>query len=529
MLDDLPLFNQSNSEGLAVIEPLQNSEILFLDEEVYKNRTQHHAMFSDELFPTPDEVIDQMLTPFIIDDPDFRRYGKYLRCGNEILDPSAGKGHIFDYIKEHYCSRDIDFVACEIEQDLRYVLSEKDYIVIGTDWMEFDEPRQFHCILMNPPFSDGVRHLLKAWHHCAPDGDIVCLLNAESINNPFTNQRKELRQIIDLWGSTEFIGQAFKRSERRTEVEVVIVRLHKPESATRLEFEGVNFEQDIPFDYEGFNEAPLAHRDAIKTLVSHYKRAREILVRRYQVQAELEFCLIGSAENSYALGEIFRCENDLTKQLNALKARFWQTLFDKTQIAKMTTSGFQRDFSDFERSQKLMAFTESNILEVLEIFFLNRVEIMQNCIVEVFDKLTEYHDNRLGEGWKTNSAFQVNKKLIFPWVMNYDPRWGFRINYGWREDLFNDLDKIMMYISGDRNICYITTAIQRQLDRSLREAPKIESSYFKIQFFKKGTVHLWFLDEGLWKEFNRRAAIGKKWIGTEESAFTNSQKKWSTN
>ena len=39
-----------------------------------------------------------------------------------------------------------------------------------------------------------------------------------------------------------------------------------------------------------------------------------------------------------------------------------------------------------------------------------------------------------------------------------------------------------------------------------------ESEFFKIRFFKKGTLHLTFLDEWLWKEFNYQAAKGKNWL-----------------
>ena len=36
-----------------------------------------------------------------------------------------------------------------------------------------------------------------------------------------------------------------------------------------------------------------------------------------------------------------------------------------------------------------------------------------------------------------------------------------------------------------------------------------ESTYFKIRFFKKGTIHLTFKDRYLWQEFNYRAAKHK--------------------
>jgi 16S rRNA A1518/A1519 N6-dimethyltransferase RsmA/KsgA/DIM1 with predicted DNA glycosylase/AP lyase activity len=529
VFDDLPLFNPSDSGNLATLEPRSALEIPMFNDAQYQNKTDDCSSFAPELFPTPDEVIELMLKPFIEDDPEFRQWsGPRLKRITEILDPSAGKGHLLDYIAKNYSTKRDPYhlLACEIEQDLRYVLNEKNHTVIGSDWLEFDEPRQFQFIIINPPFSEGARHLLKAWEHCDPDGNVTCLLNAETVNNPFTSERKKLQELIDLYGEVENIGQAFKRSERPTEVEVVIVRLHKPKSTTRIEFEGVQFEEENPIDAEGFNENPLAHRNVIPTLVAHYKRASEILVKRHQVQAQLNFCLTGTKEDSYSPDELFRIREDLPKQLDALKSRFWNTLFNRTKIVEVTTSGFQRDFISFQRSQTKMGFTEKNILEVLEIFFLNRAEIMQNCIVEVFDELTKYHENCLGEGWKTNSAFQVTKKLIFPYGVTFDKLWGFRQPYSNRDSVLDDLDKVLMYINGDRDICHVTTAIQREIDKNRHTGATIESSYFKIRFFKKGTIHLWFLDEKLWEEFNRRAAIGKKWIGTEESRFTKSQKRW---
>lgn len=48
---------------------------------------------------------------------------------------------------------------------------------------------------MNPPFSDGVKHLLHAIEIAEKTGsEIVCILNANTIKNPYSNGRKLLLQ-----------------------------------------------------------------------------------------------------------------------------------------------------------------------------------------------------------------------------------------------------------------------------------------------------------------------------------------------
>ena len=46
-----------------------------------------------------------------------------------------------------------------------------------------------------------------------------------------------------------------------------------------------------------------------------------------------------------------------------------------------------------------------------------------------------------------------------------------------------------------------------------RDDAWFESEFFRIKFFKKGTVHLVFKDVDLLAVFNRAAAEGKNWVG----------------
>ena len=84
---------------------------------------------------------------------------------------------------------------------------------------------------MNPPFDNGDEHFLKAWD-IARNTTIVCLLNAETLRNPYSANRKLIYKIIeDNGGTIEYIQNAFATSERPTKVEIALIRISKRTSS----------------------------------------------------------------------------------------------------------------------------------------------------------------------------------------------------------------------------------------------------------------------------------------------------------
>jgi len=61
--------------------------------------------------------------------------------------------------------------------------SGRQVAVVGHDFLEFKMGAIYSHIIMNPPFSQGAAHVLHAWH-ILYDGEIVALLNAETVRNP---------------------------------------------------------------------------------------------------------------------------------------------------------------------------------------------------------------------------------------------------------------------------------------------------------------------------------------------------------
>jgi len=472
-------------------------------------------MFNSEFFPTPQPVIAQMAA-------------KIKKWGTPILDPSAGKGDLLDEIKNTHKRyyRKSDFYAIEIEPELRSILQGKGYTVIGTDFLTYSEPTTFPVIVMNPPFSNGSTHVMRAWQVLRDGGELVAIVNAQTLKNPHTKERQNLLELISQHGEWESIGQAFKTAERPTDVEVALIYLKKLKQDESKIFEDLNLKQDHLEKEEEINPSMLAYNDAIKDLVSRYNASVSILQARNKQQKLLDLYMKGVSSPVYQTSDKDQRESlenkyDLNEQLLVLKSRFWATVFSKTRIAEITTSKMQERFQEFSQQNATMAFTEENIISILEMFFLNRHEIMKECLIHTFDRITQYHEKNIihNEGWKTNKSYKIAKKIIHPYAVEWS--WGsFKLNYR-SDDLLKDLDKCCCYLSGKDigNIKTVRDSISEFCHRSDEVSQdltdKFSSEFFDIRVYKKGTVHLYFKDEKVWADFNRTVAEGKNWLGAD--------------
>jgi hypothetical protein len=148
---------------------------------------------------------------------------------------------------------------------------------------------------------------------------------------------------------------------------------------------------------------------------------------------------------------------------------------------------------------------------------------LTEAVVEIFDKMTIRHCMDDGErsenihyfnGWKTNKAFKVGKKVILPIYASYGNPFLRSFGGGWdldyqAERTLNDIDIVMNYFDGMREHVTISEALREAFKD---EENTCESSYFRIKVHKKGTIHLNFLSEDILRRFNVTACIGKGWL-----------------
>lgn len=175
-------------------------------------------MDNHQFFPTPPSLARRAWDKF--KNQDFSR----------IFDGSAGEGDLLEYApwSQSRYSRGSTVDCCEIDITKHGVLREKGYNVVGMDFLEYQDAASVSHFILNPPFNQGAKHVLKAWE-LLWDGEIVAIVNAETVRNPYSLERQELKHLIECYGTVEFIQDAFNTPEARvkTDVEVALIYLCK--------------------------------------------------------------------------------------------------------------------------------------------------------------------------------------------------------------------------------------------------------------------------------------------------------------
>lgn len=481
-----------------------------------------------QFYPTPVAVIDAMLAPY---EQEYERAATVFANSKtytvkgvphaRIFEPSGGRGDIADAVVDRYRFRPDRVTVCEIDPDLNAVLRSKKYTVAGFDFLQYTERIRSSLILMNPPFRDGAKHLLHAWE-LADGCDIACVLNRETIDNPYTSERRRLAQIIDIFeGSVEYIGRAFANAPVVADVDCIIVRLTKPASERVIDFdEFTDLEHEELFTAKhGANVNLPSSSSAIESVVAQYNAARAALQRKHDSVDAVTYFTKGV---SVQWGKASTYDEDTA----ALRAGFWQYVFESLRIGKMATAKFKRDFDEQVEQMQSLAFSVNNIAQVIRHFVDKRDEIMTRCMIDVFDQATRYHKATVNhrEGWKNNRAHMIAPKLVVPNAVSQEFSWRISYYHG-NEDFLRDIDKALCFANeipfGE--VHTLADAVREKCDRINRGEPydePFESDHFeKIRVFKKGTLHAKFKDTDMLARLNAKVAAAKGWTDLPDGDY----------
>ena len=474
-------------------------------------------------YPTPDHIIRQMIEPFSLG-------LRNVLSGRQILEPSAGSGNILDYVRKNQNVPPRNLYAIEQDLDLVHILQGKGYKVIANDFLDYRPDYSIDCIIANPPYDRGDDHLLHMWE-ILHAGDIVCLLNAETVRNTFSAKRKLLAKLIADHGSVEWIGQQFQDAERKTAVDSCIVRLKK-EAKSKFDFQFENVTKETGYDFsEQIAGNSIAINDLTGNLIRCYDKTKDAFVRLMQAKKELEFYSAAILPTQYRMDSITEQaykegRTDAARYnifLDEIKLDAWKGILQKLNIQKYLTHAVLSNFQEFAKNQGALDLTRENIHSLILMIVQNRDSIMTQAVLDVFDLFTKYHsENREHpEGWKTNEAWVVGTKVILPHYieMGYSGCYTPRMQ---RWDEFRDIEKVLCYLTGidyekleakaEGEVLKIGlhTAIRRV---KIGATDWEQSEFFDIRCFKKGTIHLRWRDESLRARFNQIACKGKFNIG----------------
>lgn len=484
-----------------------------------------------DFYPTPDSLAFDMVFSLREVKSGFTTYPK------PILEPSAGDGALarqvhalaFDvhhdyktgevdrYDKEKARSAELDCI--ELSSDFRAVLKKDGFRVVHDNFLTFRPTTKYAAIVMNPPFSAGAAHLLKALDVMQDGGKIRCLLNAETLRNPCTNERKELAAKLEqLHATVKYIPDAFKNARRAARVEVALVSVdipqREPVSRIRLELQHETTERlkDNP------EFAALVSSDPITAAIERYNAAAEG-VRRIYAEYDGIKSLFSSAGAGKKENPVMAFTKSYSDAIRELRGMYWKQLFEMPQLFDAMTYEMQQDYQKRIKELEGYDFSAYNILTVREEISRNLLSSIDHEIIKLFDDWTDLHYNdeysknvHYYNGWCTNSAYKINRKVIFrcnafdTYDGRFCPRYNATGHVAQIERVLHFLDTNGKPYNGDE--------LRAVLDAAEKsgQTQKIQLHYFTATFYKKGTCHIEFTNTDVLKSFNLYAGQRKGWL-----------------
>lgn len=462
-----------------------------------------------DFYPTPVEVINTMMM------------GENF-IGKTILEPSAGKGNIVDWLKANGAG---SVIACEKDENLKKLLTGK-CDIIADDFLSVSSEQISHVdyIVMNPPFSEGAKHILHAFEIAPAECVIIALCNSNSVSRGWerNSSKEKLIETIELYGCEEYLGSVFEDAERNTDVTVSMVKLYKEGEGVN-EFDAYMFSNEA--DILDANETEgLVPYNVVRDMVNRYISAVRLFDETMAAAEKINSIACFNGEGNRFLPVKFAVVDGSNAVVHvshqqykkALQKYYWRLIFGKLNMEKYATQKLREQINKFVEQQTNVPFTMHNIYQVLNMVIQTTSQRMDKAIEEAFDTICSFSadNSTAGEKWKTNANYMVNKKFIVPYMTSYDTRYPtdyVRLSYSSHEQQIEDVLKALCYITGtdyDKHI---------GLNRFINDTRKswgtwYEWNFFRIKAFKKGTMHFEFLDEKVWMMFNQAVAEQRGWV-----------------
>lgn len=468
-----------------------------------------------QFYPTPVELADKMVNSI----KDWREI-------NTVLEPSAGTGNILKAlaIKEKCSYMRFEVDCIEIQPELRAILKEnfsrrnyyelssekkqqlfdQEPTIVGDDFLKFDTFKHYDLIIMNPPFNEGDKHLLKALEMQKNGGAIVCLLNAETIRNPYSNERKQLANLLDKYNAEiEYIESGFVNADNPTAVEVALITIFIPnrKNDDSVILQSLIKGKEIPSN--DFVVNALDVTDYIQSAINRYNLEVEVGLKLLQEYESLKPYMLSSFRSSYEYEKpIIEFADDITpnKYVKKVRYKYWDALLCNPKFMGKLPSNLQDDYRHKIYELKDYDFSEFNINQLALEMACQVKEGVEDKIIELFDKFTSEHSYypecsktiHYYNGWKTNKAHKIGKKIIVPhYFLNYRNEYDEYLMYS----KLNDIEKVLNFLDDKSNNVDCSLAIKEATKNGVYR--NIQLHYFKVTLYKKGTMHITFNDECL--------------------------------
>jgi hypothetical protein len=435
-----------------------------------------------------------------------------------------------DTKRYEYCNNSYELLQLQEEKE-NFIPGE--IRLIHDDFLSFNTYKNYDAIIMNPPFSEGDKHLLKAIELQQNGGYIVCLLNAETIRNPYTNTRLHLLNVLkELNASVEFSQDEFlsTETERKTNVEIALIKIDIPKKNNKsFIYEELQAATEMNFESEKeIND--LTVNDYIEAIINQYNFEVKGTIKLIKEYIAFKPYMLNNFNDKYSSAILTLTIGDKTnynqtininKYLQKVRLKYWRALFENPKFTGKLTSNLQTKFREMIEELKNYDFTLFNISKIQEEIKKEMIQGVEDTILDLFDKLSLDHswypeskkNIHYYNGWKTNVAHKINKKVIIPIHGAFS-------SYSWVKKTFDsntvyhvmaDIEKVFNYLNtGDVGEVDLRKSLENADENG--QTKNINLKYFNITLYKKGTCHIEFKNQELIDKLNIFGSQKKNWL-----------------
>ena len=463
---------------------------------------------------------------------------------DRVLEPSAGKGHLLKGMYDRrygYGSQSYAHVDC-CEIDFRHHADRRELGVqiVGHDFLAMESGACYSAIIGNPPFHNGEKHVLKAWD-LLWDGEVVMILNAETVRNPLSVDRQRLVKLIEDYGDVEFVEGAFEveDAERKTPVDVAIVHLVK--KADVGSFVTMDLLRSMQRDSTSGDDLSSGYAEARQLALPANEIDNRVLIFNAAVTSARSAIFAQAQASAYAgmLGDSMgarsagRSDRQIAPKVESIRAaldeaygdlkdRAWASVVRSADVTSRLSSAAQKRV---EAEFKLIAqleFTVANIYSFLIGICEQQGNIQIDMLCDTFDRITRYHSDNTAyyRGWRSNDKHyrSIGRRIrytrfIIPGFStdswHRSPPWEM-------QGLLGDFDKGFALLSGDTAPAVSLVSACNSCWAELKRGERVEATYFDIRYYPgTGTIHFFPRDKKLIDRLNRVVGRHRGWLPAE--------------
>ena len=493
-----------------------------------------------DFYPTKKETAYKLFNMFY--ESNRKAFGECIH----ILEPSAGKGDLieafYNYLtdkevaiyedinsketdvrKQLYYNREkiyqekikkykID--AIEIDETLRNILLGKNINVVDSDFLNFNPPKFYDLIIANFPFSEGVHHALKAIGiQERMGGSILCIINAETLKNPYSKERKILVEKLKNYNAKiEYLENEFLDAERKTDVEIAMIYVNIPMKNNEEELFNNDFSKlnEEKINIENMQEVA-KKMNTLERLCFEFNVCRKNVIELYEKKARIEktfkglgidteIGIVNSSKYTSAGNTL-----DVNEFISKINLKYWNKLINETDLRSKLPSSLKDTFNYGIERQKDIEFNIDNARYFYENLMLAIPDNYNKAIYDIYNKLTNeynYTESQYNKhvkfhyvnSWKTNKISKIEKKSIIPLYTEYMyriPELLYDLNIA-----FNNLEN-KKYNIDTREI----------IDKLKNREKKIDTEHFILTAYSK-SLHIEYKNAETLKRFNLMAMKG---------------------